>query len=84
MVLQFSQPVAAGLTFQNDSSPPPSGRINISSFMINGVPWEPFGVYTIALNERLLGFLGSLEIDLSGRIKDELSTYPFAEIVEEN
>jgi 5'-nucleotidase/UDP-sugar diphosphatase len=60
----------SGLTFQYDSGLSPPNRVDASSVMINGEPWEPFAVYTIALNEKLLEFLGSLGIDLTGRVVD--------------
>jgi 2',3'-cyclic-nucleotide 2'-phosphodiesterase (5'-nucleotidase family) len=60
----------SGLEFEYDSTLPTPGRVDVSSILINGAPWEPYAVYTIALNEKLLDFLGSLGLDLSGRVVD--------------
>ena len=69
----------SGITFRYDSSLPSPGRVDLSSVMIGGVPINPFGVYTIALNERLLDFLGGLGIDLTGRVVD-----PYPDLLEFN
>ncbi len=60
----------SGLTFEYDSTLAPGGRVDISSIRINGALWEPYAMYTIALNEKLLDFLASLGLDLTGRITD--------------
>lgn len=67
----------SGLQFAYDSTRQPSqgeNRVDPSSVRINGKPLSPFGMYRIALNEKLLEFLAGLlakyQIDLTERIVD--------------
>ena len=60
----------SGLSFQYDSTLPSFSRVDMFSITVDGMPFNPFGTYTIALNEKLLEFLGSLGIDLTGRVLD--------------
>jgi 2',3'-cyclic-nucleotide 2'-phosphodiesterase (5'-nucleotidase family) len=60
----------SGLTFEYDSSKIPAsspediltgkGRIDPASVKIHGVPINPYGLYQVAMNEQLVGFLASL------------------------
>jgi 2',3'-cyclic-nucleotide 2'-phosphodiesterase (5'-nucleotidase family) len=62
----------SGLSFQYDSTLPSFSRVDMSSITINGMPFDPFGMYTIALNEKLLVFLAGLGLDLTGRVVDPM------------
>jgi len=67
----------SGITFEFDSTQvPPAYRVDPTSIRINGFPLEQFGIYTIALNEKLLEFLEGLlkaqGSDLSGRVVDPM------------
>ena len=42
----------------------------MSSVKINGAPVNPYGVYRIAVNERLVALLASLGVDVSGRVEE--------------
>jgi 5'-nucleotidase/UDP-sugar diphosphatase len=58
----------SGLTFAYDSTRPPFSRVDPTSISINDQPLNPFGLYRIALNEKLLEVLAGLGLDLAGRI----------------
>ena len=58
----------SGLTFAYDSTRPAYNRVDLASVKINGQPLNPYGLYRIALNEKLLEVLASLGLDLTGRI----------------
>ena len=63
----------SGLKFKYDSTRQPSQgetRVDPSSVRINGELWKPFGMYRIALNEKLLEVLAGLGLDLTYRIVD--------------
>ncbi len=60
----------SGLTFEFDSTAPEYFRIDMASILVNGAAFDPFGVYTIALNEKLLEFLAGLGLNLTGRVVD--------------
>jgi 5'-nucleotidase len=55
----------SGLTFEYDSTLPPFSRVDMLSIQINGQPFDPTAWYAIALNEKLLEFLGALGIDMT-------------------
>ncbi len=60
----------SGLTFEYDSSVPstfPAGfdRVDFSSIRINGDPWNPAGLYSVAINEKLVDLLAGLGVDMS-------------------
>jgi 5'-nucleotidase len=63
----------SGLTFEYDSGNPPYSRIDIASMLINGYPFNPYGMYTVAMNEGLIAFLAGLGLDLTGRVTDPSS-----------
>lgn len=60
----------SGLTFAYDSTRPAYKRVDLASIKINGQPLNPYGVYRIALNEKLLELLAGLGLNLRGRIVD--------------
>lgn len=60
----------SGLKFEFDSTATPGARIDTASILIDGDAFEPYGWYTIALNEKLLEFLAGLGLDLTGRVVD--------------
>jgi 2',3'-cyclic-nucleotide 2'-phosphodiesterase (5'-nucleotidase family) len=62
----------SGLEFDYDSTLDPFNRVDIASIRINGTPFNPSAVYTIALSEQLLGFLAGLGLDLTGRVEDPI------------
>jgi 2',3'-cyclic-nucleotide 2'-phosphodiesterase (5'-nucleotidase family) len=61
---------ASGLAFEYNSGAPPFSRVDMSSIRINGNLFEPYGLYRIALNEKLLELLAGLGLDLTGRVTD--------------
>ena len=73
----------SGLTFAYDSTRLAYNRVDLASVKINGQPLNPYGLYRIALNEKLLellaGLLTAREIDITGRIVD-----PSPELLEFN
>jgi hypothetical protein len=58
----------SGLTFAYDSRRPPLHRVDLDSIAINGQPLNPWRMYRIALNEKLLEVLAGLGLHLTGRI----------------
>jgi 2',3'-cyclic-nucleotide 2'-phosphodiesterase (5'-nucleotidase family) len=58
----------SGLKFAYDSTRPVYNRVDLASVKINGQPLNPYGLYRIALNEKLLELLAGLGLDLTGRI----------------
>ncbi|UCE42740.1 MAG: bifunctional metallophosphatase/5'-nucleotidase [Candidatus Aminicenantes bacterium] len=61
----------SGLKFEFSSARMPPNRVDPDSIRINGSPLIPFELYTIAMNEKLMEFLGGLPgMDLTGRVVD--------------
>jgi len=64
----------SGLTFAYDSTRPAYNRVDLASVKINGQPLNPYGLYRIALNEKLLevlaGLLAANGIDVTERVVD--------------
>lgn len=60
----------SGLSFRYDSTLPAFNRVDVTSILVNGIPFDPYGTYAVALNEKLLAFLGTLGIDTTGRVVD--------------
>jgi 5'-nucleotidase / UDP-sugar diphosphatase len=59
---------ASGLGFRYDPTRPSGSRL--VSVTINGTPVNPYGVYRLALNERLVALLAALGLNLSGRVEE--------------
>jgi 2',3'-cyclic-nucleotide 2'-phosphodiesterase (5'-nucleotidase family) len=58
----------SGLAFTYDSTREPPNRVDRTSVRINGQPLNPYALYRIALNEKLLEMLAGLVPNLDGRI----------------
>jgi 2',3'-cyclic-nucleotide 2'-phosphodiesterase (5'-nucleotidase family) len=76
---------SSGLSFAYDSSKAPAetpqeimagnGRIDPASVKIHGVPIDPYGLYQVAINEQLLGFLSMLGLEPFDQVETGLFLY---------